>query len=222
MPHLKVKPFDTTKIDLISNDKIIKYRALQVDSNKELIGVDSGKNSFLLEVIKRDRDFLIKCDATTRPLDIEEIKMVLAHLANTLNLEILHSNITPSPKKPSIASKYQKSIEDFEDPNFGFDRIAVEVGFGSGRHLLYQARENPNRLHIGIEIHTPSAQQVLKQIHLQGLDNIWIINYDARLLMEMLPSNSCEAIFVHFPVPWDKKPHRRVISYSFVDEALRV
>ena len=29
-------------------------------------------------------------------------------------------------------------------------------------------------------------------------------------------------LFVHFPVPWDKKPHRRVISRSFVDEAIRV
>jgi len=26
----------------------------------------------------------------------------------------------------------------------------------------------------------------------------------------------------HFPVPWDKKPHRRVFSTAFVEEALRV
>jgi tRNA (guanine-N7-)-methyltransferase len=38
----------------------------------------------------------------------------------------------------------------------------------------------------------------------------------------MLPSNSCEQIFVHFPVPWDKKPHRRVISPTFLDESMRV
>ena len=100
--------------------------------------------------------------------------------------------------------------------------MAVEVGFGSGRHLLHQAKKHPDTLFIGIEIHTPSAQQVLKQIELQGLENIWVVNYDARLFLEMLPSNRCGQIYVHFPVPWDKKPHRRVISPSFVRESLRV
>jgi tRNA (guanine-N7-)-methyltransferase len=38
----------------------------------------------------------------------------------------------------------------------------------------------------------------------------------------MLPSNLLEQIFVHFPVPWDKKPHRRVISPTFLDESMRV
>jgi len=82
--------------------------------------------------------------------------------------------------------------------------------------------QNINTLFIGLEIHTPSAQQVLKQIELQELDNIWVVNYDARLFLEMLPSNLCTQIFVHFPVPWDKKPHRRVISQSFLNESMRV
>jgi tRNA (guanine-N7-)-methyltransferase len=38
----------------------------------------------------------------------------------------------------------------------------------------------------------------------------------------MIPSNLCHKIFVHFPVPWDKKPHRRVISASFLEESMRV
>jgi tRNA (guanine-N7-)-methyltransferase len=49
-----------------------------------------------------------------------------------------------------------------------------------------------------------------------------VVNYDARLLLEMLPSNVATAVYVHFPVPWDKKPHRRVISEAFVSESLRV
>jgi len=38
----------------------------------------------------------------------------------------------------------------------------------------------------------------------------------------MLPSNICHKIYVHFPVPWDKKPHRRVIGKSFLEESMRV
>jgi tRNA (guanine-N7-)-methyltransferase len=40
--------------------------------------------------------------------------------------------------------------------------------------------------------------------------------------MEFIKSNSVSKIFVHFPVPWDKKPHRRVYSSEFINEALRI
>jgi len=33
-----------------------------------------------------------------------------------------------------------------------------------------------------------------------------ILDYDARVFLEFLPSNSAKQIFVHFPVPWDKNP----------------
>ena len=222
MAHLKVKPFDTTIIDdLCKSDSIFLFRAAEPKGYREMLSVDSGKSRFLLDIFKRERDYLIKCESSTRPLDIEEIKKVMKHLQESAGLEVINSNITLSDRKPPIPSEYEKSIEDFEDFFSPFERVAVEVGFGSGRHLLYQAEKERDRLHIGIEIHTPSAQQLLKQIQLRGLDNIWVVNYDARLLMEMLPSNSCEAIFVHFPVPWDKKPHRRVISVPFVKESLR-
>ena len=88
--------------------------------------------------------------------------------------------------------------------------------------MLYRAKEEPNTLFIGIEIHTPSINQLLKQINLHDIKNIWVINYDARLLLEMLPSNILDTIYIHFPVPWDKKPHRRVVSEFFLNEALRV
>jgi len=39
--------------------------------------------------------------------------------------------------------------------------------------------------------------------------------------LEFVPSNTLSRIYVHFPVPWDKKPHRRVIGDSFLDEAIR-
>ena len=40
--------------------------------------------------------------------------------------------------------------------------------------------------------------------------------------MELIPSNIVGKVYVHFPVPWDKKPHRRVISTSFIQETRRV
>ncbi len=223
MPHLKVTPFDTATIDeKIAQSTMFTFRATSLTSDDEIIGVENGGEEFLLQIKPDKKATLVKYDKVTRPLKVNLLKEALDRVSKELDLEILGSNITISNTKAALSSEYFKKIEDFENITYSKDKISVEVGFGSGRHLLYQAGKNPDTLFIGLEIHTPSAQQVLKQIELQGIDNIWVVNYDARLFLEMLPSNVCEQIFVHFPVPWDKKPHRRVISPSFLNESMRV
>jgi len=223
MPHLKVSPFDSTCIvKLLEKSKVMTLYAKSLSSDDEVIAVEHEGEEFLLQIKPNSKATLLKYDKVTRPLKVNILKKVIGTVSNELGLEILSSNITISNSKAPLSSEYFKKIEDFEEITFPKDKVSVEVGFGSGKHLLYQAQKNPDTLFIGLEIHTPSAQQVLKQIELQGIDNIWVVNYDARLFLEMLPSNICEQIFVHFPVPWDKKPHRRVISPSFLDESMRV
>ena len=223
MPHLKVRPFDSQRVsECLPQSEIMMMKAKSLTSDDEVIAIAYGGEEFLLQLKPDKKATLLKYDKVTRPLKVNLLKEALAKVSEELSLEILSSNIAISNTKPALSSKYFKKIEDFEEITFSKKKISVEVGFGSGRHLLYQAEKNPDTLFIGLEIHTPSAQQVLKQIELQNIDNIWVVNYDARLFLEMLPSNSCEQIFVHFPVPWDKKPHRRVISPSFLDESMRV
>jgi len=206
----------------IARDEKLLFRAVSERSGDMLLGMHFEGELFLLQVKKKKEDYLIKSDGLTRPLEVNKLKRALLYLAQEAELNVLYANTAFSPSKPSLAEQFSKSIKDFESPAFSGKNVAIEVGFGSGRHLIHQAKKNPDTLFIGIEIHTPSAQQVLKQIALQKIDNVWVVNYDARLLLEMMPSNSCSDIFVHFPVPWDKKPHRRVISASFLSEALRV
>jgi len=221
MPHIKVKPFDLSIVEeKIPNSDILRFRATAINRGDELWGVELEGKEFLLQVKPSTDEVLIKYDKVTRPLKVNLLKEALKKVAQELDLEIIASNITQH-KESRFASAYEKHIEDFESIDFPFPKVSVEVGFGSGRHLLYQAKKHPDTLFIGLEIHTPSAQQVLKQIELQQLNNIWVVNYDARLFLEMLPSNLLEKIFVHFPVPWDKKPHRRVISPRFLDESMR-
>jgi tRNA (guanine-N7-)-methyltransferase len=223
MPHLKVTPFDTSIVEKqLEKSTIMTFCAKAFTRDEMLIGVEHAGEEFLLLLKPDEKAYLLKYDKVTRPLKVNLLKEALEHVSKELNLEILSSNIAISNTKSALSSEHFKKIEDFENITYPKEKISVEVGFGSGRHLLYQAQKNPDTLFIGIEIHTPSAQQVLKQIELQELDNIWVVNYDARLFLEMLPSNACEQIFVHFPVPWDKKPHRRVISSSFLDESMRV
>jgi len=221
MPHIKVAPFDKDSIDNNPSLKdILLFRAN--DGYEELWGVAFEGEEFLLTLKSEDEgNYLIKYDKVTRPLKVDTLKNAIATFADSLQLQILRSNIHSSKTKAPMASHYQKSIKDFEDIDFAGQKVSLEVGFGSGKHILHQALKNPNKLYIGIEIHTPSAQQLLKQIKLQNIQNIWVVNYDARLLLEMIDSNTLDEIYVHFPVPWDKKPHRRVISPSFLAQSMR-
>ncbi|CAA6814464.1 MAG: tRNA (guanine46-N7-)-methyltransferase (EC [uncultured Sulfurovum sp.] len=232
MPHITVKPFDTACLKKGKYGKLqgteVLFKAKDSFSSDELIAIKHENESFLLHLKKpleekpSSNTWLLKYDKVTRPLKVNLLKQAIADVSTGLNLDVLQSNITIHDTKVALSNKYEKSIEDFVDIEFPFESVAIEVGFGSGKHLLYQAQKNPERLFIGIEIHTPSAAQVLKQIQILDLKNIWVVNYDARLLLEMIPSNLCHQIFVHFPVPWDKKPQRRVISASFLEESMRV
>ncbi len=223
MPHIKVQPFDTSVLDeIISKDDLMQFRALSSRKREELIGIEHKDASFLLAIKKKSDSYLIKPDPITRPVDNNIIKHSLMRLKDLAHLNLTYSNTAISANKPKLAHNAYKTISSFQNLDFSDRNIEIEVGFGSGRHLLHQAKKRRDTLFIGIEIHTPSIEQVLKQIELQGIDNIWIVNYDARLILEMLPSNSCKGVYVHFPVPWDKKPHRRVISKSFLDESVRV
>ncbi len=223
MPHITIKPFNTSMLKKrLYRDTKLLFKAIDLINSDEILAVEVKSSRFLLHIKKSKESWLLKYDKITRPLDVNLIKRAIDDISNELNLDILNSNITIHHNRAKIANRYEKSIEDFIDTEFPFKEVSIEVGFGSGKHILYQAINNPNELFIGIEIHTPSAKQLLRQIELKGLNNIWVINYDARLLLEMIPSNSINKIFVHFPVPWDKKPHRRVISSSFLDESMRV
>ena len=190
----------------------IEYRIALEHENKE----------FLLSLKPKNDDFMIKADKVTRLSPVTLVKNALNAYVNLNNAKVLFSNTNNLKLKEEIINEYLKDINYFVD-EFNTDKeIQIEIGFGSGRHLLHQAKTNPNIQFIGLEIHYPSIEQLLKQLELQNITNVLIVNYDARLFMEFIESNKVGKIFVHFPVPWDKKPHRRIYSNEFVNEALRV
>jgi tRNA (guanine-N7-)-methyltransferase len=218
MPHIKVKPFNK---DILVPNGFIKLVASN-NKGENIALIEKENRKIFLNIINKNNECLIKPNSVTRGSDSEFLKRVLNDFAKELNLEILHKNTIVKDKKPKIKNEALKTIEDFYDFKTDFNKVELEVGFGSGRHILYKASKNSDTLYIGVEIHTPSIEQVLKQINLKNLKNLIVIKYDARLLLEMLKSNFLDKIYVHFPVPWDKKPHRRVINEKFINEALRV
>ncbi len=224
MPHLHIKEFK--KIEFPVTHASVTFNFIADNANhldEQLISVKIDSDEFFLLVKKDDERNLLKTDKLTRPASIYNVHKALLTYAKLAGLDIISSNVPQNAKNIHLEeSTALKSIEYFAS-NFPMDReVRIEVGFGSGRHLLHQAVNNPDILFIGIEIHRPSIEQVLKQVTIQKLDNLFVLDYDARLFMELVPSNIVGKVYVHFPVPWDKKPHRRVISTSFIEESRRV
>ncbi|WP_457744269.1 tRNA (guanosine(46)-N7)-methyltransferase TrmB [Sulfurimonas sp.] len=224
MPHLHIKEFKELEFPMVEDEVSFNFIAENINHKDEkLISVTVDSEDFFLLVKEEENRKLLKTDKLTRPASIHNVHKALLGYAKDASLEIIASNVPEAQQNVHLQEETAlKKIEYFVN-NFPVDReIRIEVGFGSGRHLLHQAAKNPDILFIGIEIHRPSIEQVLKQSVIQKLDNLLVLDYDARLFMELVPSNLVGAIYVHFPVPWDKKPHRRVISTSFIEESRRV
>lgn len=199
------------------------YNFTQHHRNTEYkVAVENDNKEFLLTLKNKDNDQMIKIDKVTRIAPITLVKDALNAYTNSIEANVVFSNTNSINQKAEPNKEFLKDINYFVDEFKTEKEIQIEIGFGSGRHLLYQAQNNPDVQFIGLEIHTPSIEQALKQMKLQNISNVLIVNYDARLFMEFIDSNKVGKIFVHFPVPWDKKPHRRIYSNEFINEALRV
>ena len=224
MPHLHIEKFREIDYPQICDEVSFNFIAKNAkQSDETLISVSVEDDDFFLLVKEEENKNLLKTDKLTRPASIHNVHKALLAYAKLANLNVISSNVPEKQKNIHLEeSSALKNISYFSD-NFPIDKeVRIEVGFGSGRHLIHQAVNNPDVLFIGIEIHRPSIEQVLKQVSIQNIDNLLVLDYDARLFMELVPSNIVGKVYVHFPVPWDKKPHRRVISTSFIEESRRV
>ena len=217
MPHILLEPHNDIDIKQSEN-----FDFIAIGKHDQKICAKLKDKEFLLTKVRKNDNDLIKLDNATRLTPVSLMKTTLDKYAEESKAKLLFTNTSSSCTKMKAEETYIKNIEYFAN-DFQTDKeIWVEVGFGSGVHLLHQALKNPDKLIIGLEIHYPSIEQVLKQLKIQNITNVLIVNYDARLFLEFLDSNAVGKVFVHFPVPWDKKPHRRVMSVGFIAECMRV
>ncbi|PID48347.1 MAG: tRNA (guanosine(46)-N7)-methyltransferase TrmB [Proteobacteria bacterium] len=224
MPNFQTKALVPINYPYCSDD--IRFEWEAKSGNESLILTKYKGESFFIKKVIREKNILIKGDKLSKPSRVKYLQDALKAYEKATEAKSLFSNIHTSKNRLQKHSAFLKDLDffagEFRSFSKKFEKICIEVGFGSGRHLLFRAKEKPNTLHVAIEIHKPSIEQVTKQCELQGLENVILIDCDARVLMEFFASNSVEKIFVHFPIPWDEKPHRRVISKNFINEATRV
>ncbi|NNE87736.1 MAG: tRNA (guanosine(46)-N7)-methyltransferase TrmB [Silicimonas sp.] len=87
--------------------------------------------------------------------------------------------------------------------------VWLEIGFGSGEHMIHQASENPDVGIIGAEPYVNGVATALGKRRKAGVENVRIHAGDARDLMDVLPAGSVEKAFLLYPDPWPKARHHR-------------
>jgi len=102
--------------------------------------------------------------------------------------------------------------------------VWLEIGFGSGEHLLWQSDHNKDVGFIGCEPFINGVASLLGDIEDRGIKSILIHEGDARDVLVWLPGGSIAKIFLLFPDPWPKKRQqkRRLISSDTIREIARV
>jgi tRNA (guanine-N7-)-methyltransferase len=220
MPNIVAKNLKNVELPVKFNEVEFIWEAKSND--EKLVYTKALGCEFCLVVKDRGNSYVIKCDKLTRPAKLEAVQMALEAYKQLFASDVI-SQATAVKKPKNLESKYiinsDELLNRLEDCEY--KRIFVEIGFGSGRHLLYQAKENPEALIIGIEVYKPACLQVENLAGINGLKNIVLLNLDARLVMSLLKSNSIDRLFLHFPVPWGKSKMRRVVSPQFALECQR-
>ena len=107
---------------------------------------------------------------------------------------------------------------------FGGREVWLEIGFGSGEHLVHQAVTHPEVGLIGCEPYINGVAALLGKIRGAGCENIRVHPGDARDLFDVLPDRSIARAFLLYPDPWPKKRHhrRRFVTPEHLEPLARV
>ncbi len=85
----------------------------------------------------------------------------------------------------------------------------LEIGFGSGEHLVHMARAYPGVTLIGAEAYVNGVATALAKLARGPLPNVRVHPGDVRDLLEVLPAGCLERAFLNYPDPWPKARHHR-------------
>ncbi len=104
--------------------------------------------------------------------------------------------------------------KDFLDLKNKYAEVNLEIGFGGGDFLFHSASKKTNAFYLGIEVFINGVVAILRKLKDNKLENVKIYNNNLYLILDKLPPNFFNNIYILFPDPWHKKKHnkRRLIN----------
>jgi tRNA (guanine-N7-)-methyltransferase len=102
--------------------------------------------------------------------------------------------------------------------------VRLEIGFGSGEHLMHAAGLEPSVGFIGVEPFVNGMARLMQSLGETPLGNVKVYGDDATRVLDWLAPASIAAIDLFYPDPWPKKRHwkRRFVSRANLDRFARV
>lgn len=129
---------------------------------------------------------------------------------------------------PSVSFQAESIPRGALSPETLFDfqvkDVWLEIGFGKGEHLSFQAGQNSDIGFIGCEPFINGVAGLVTKIHESGCKNIRIYPDDARHVLSALKPASIGRLFLLHPDPWPKARHakRRFVSENNLDVLSRI
>ena len=105
-----------------------------------------------------------------------------------------------------------------------YSRVSLEIGFGYGEHLLMKCQAHPEEGFIGCEPYLNGLSSFFQASLAHTVQNVCVYQGNGLDLLNALPDQSLEAIYLLFADPWPKKRHnkRRFIQPQTLLEFARV
>lgn len=99
-----------------------------------------------------------------------------------------------------------------------YKNIILELGSGSGNHLIGQAKFAPENAFFGFELRYKRAVRTIQKAEKIDAKNVFILRTDAKNFDQYFAANSLLGIYVNFPDPWEKKKQRknRLLNQEFL------
>jgi len=118
-----------------------------------------------------------------------------------------------APAPQDLASLYAVPVDD----------VRLEIGFGSGEHLIASAEACPRTGFIGCEPFLNGMAKAVAEIEARNISNVRLHHGDATGVLAWLPEGSLARIDLIYPDPWPKRRHwkRRFVQDRRVAELAR-
>lgn len=133
-------------------------------------------------------------------------------------------------RKGKALTTFRKSLIDNELSRYAFQSFSnlekerwLEIGFGNGEFLSHMCQTRLDIELIGCEPFVNGVSALLASLT-TPVNNLSIWNDDARVLMDTLPDQSIDRVYLLNPDPWPKTRHekRRFVQQSTLNSIARI
>ncbi len=135
-----------------------------------------------------------------------------------LNLNFEKNALYAQPIWDQLHVGIKVSPIDFSEVFGNSNPLNLEIGIGNGEFIANYADTVPNENWLGVEVFKKIFRNAEKRANRVEHNNIRIIQFDAALILRLIPDGTLNSVYVNFPDPWPKAGHkkRRLLKPTFI------